>query len=374
MKRIYIIFLVLVIFSCAKSQKEESAEAQEVIDTAITVSKTQFDGENMSLVELTKYPFNDVIHVNGMTDVPPNNKASISTFAGGYVKRTPLLIGDKVRKGQPLVTLENTDYVEIQQEYLEVAEQLNYLKSEYNRQQTLFDEKITSEKNFLKAESTYKSTLAMYNGLQKKLRMMNINPQSVEQGNITSAITIYAPIEGSITKVNISNGTYVAPSDEIMEIVNTDHIHLELTAFEKDILKIKKGQQIRFKVPEASDSIYDAEVHLVGTSVDATDRTVKIHGHIEDESHLRFVTGMFIEAEIITASTEGFALPKDAVAEIDDAFFTLVLKEQTADGYVFDKVKLEVGKQTEDFVEVLNSDVLEDKKVLGKGTFMVLLE
>ena len=374
MKRIYIIFLVLVIFSCAKSQKEESAEAQEVIDTAITVSKTQFDGENMSLVELTKYPFNDVIHVNGMTDVPPNNKASISTFAGGYVKRTPLLIGDKVRKGQPLVTLENTDYVEIQQQYLEVAEQLNYLKSEYKRQQTLFDEKITSEKNFLKAESTYKSTLAMYNGLQKKLRMMNINPQSVEQGNITSAITIYAPIEGSITKVNISNGTYVAPSDKIMEIVNTDHIHLELTAFEKDILKIKKGQQIRFKVPEASDSIYDAEVHLVGTSVDATDRTVKIHGHIEDESHLRFVTGMFIEAEIITASTEGFALPKDAVAEIDDAFFTLVLKEQTADGYVFDKVKLEVGKQTEDFVEVLNSDVLEDKKVLGKGTFMVLLE
>lgn len=374
MKRIYIIFLVLVIFSCAKSQKEEPTEDQEVMNTAITVSKTQFDGENMSLVELTKYPFNDVIHVNGMTDVPPNNKASISTFAGGYVKRTPLLIGDKVRKGQPLVTLENTDYVEIQQEYLEVAEQLNYLKSEYNRQQTLFDEKITSEKNFLKAESTYKSTLAMYNGLQKKLRMMNINPQSVEQGNITSAITIYAPIEGSITKVNISNGTYVAPSDEIMEIVNTDHIHLELTAFEKDILKIKKGQQIRFKVPEASDSIYDAEVHLVGTSVDATDRTVKIHGHIEDESHLRFVTGMFIEAEIITASTEGFALPKDAVAEIDDAFFTLVLKEQTADGYVFDKVKLEVGKQTEDFVEVLNSDVLEDKKVLGKGTFMVLLE
>lgn len=374
MKRIYIIFLVLVIFSCAKSQKEESTEVQEVMDTAITVSKTQFDGENMSLVELTKHPFNDVIHVNGMTDVPPNNKASISTFAGGYVKHTPLLIGDKVKKGQPLVTLENTDYVEIQQQYLEVAEQLNYLKSEYNRQQTLFDEKITSEKNFLKAESTYKSTLAMYNGLQKKLRMMNINPQSVEQGNITSAIIIYAPIEGSVTKVNISNGTYVAPSDEIMEIVNTDHIHLELTAFEKDILKIKKGQQIRFKVPEASDSIYDAEVHLVGTSVDATDRTVKIHGHIEDESHLKFVTGMFIEADIITASTEGFALPKDAVAEIDDAFFALVLKEQTADGYMFDKVELEVGKQTEDFVEVLNGDVLADKKVLGKGTFMVLLE
>src|SRR5690606_22996412 len=121
-------------------------------------------------------------------DALPIYKSSVTSFIGGYVTKTPLLIGDKVNKGQLLVTLENPEYVEIQQNYLEVAEQLNYLKSEFTRQKTLYNENITSQKNFLKAESTYKSNLALYNGLRKKLQMMNLNPSSVEQGQISSTI------------------------------------------------------------------------------------------------------------------------------------------------------------------------------------------
>ncbi|HAB28612.1 MAG TPA: efflux transporter periplasmic adaptor subunit, partial [Xanthomarina gelatinilytica] len=86
----------------------------------------------------------------------------------------------------------------------------------------------------------------------------------------------------------VSNGSYVSPSDTIIEIVDTDHIHLELSVFEKDILKIKKGQDILFTIPEATDSIFKADVHLVGTTIDETNRRVKIHGHIE-EGQAQFV-------------------------------------------------------------------------------------
>ncbi len=83
----------------------------------------------MQLGTLTEQAFNEIVKTTGFIDVPPQNKASVSTFLGGYVKRTPLLVGDKIRKGQLVATLENTEYVELQQQYLEVAEQLNYLKS-----------------------------------------------------------------------------------------------------------------------------------------------------------------------------------------------------------------------------------------------------
>ena len=66
------------------------------------------------------------------------------------------MVGDKVTKGQALLTLQNTEFLDIQKEYLEVAEQINYLKSEYERQKTLYDEKISSQKNYLKAESDYR--------------------------------------------------------------------------------------------------------------------------------------------------------------------------------------------------------------------------
>lgn len=106
----------------------------------------------------------------------------------------------------------------------------------------MFEEKITSQTNYLKAESTYQSSLASYNGLRQKLQMMSINPKDVEQGQISSSINLYAPINGYVTKVNISNGSFVSSSSELLEIVNTDHIHLELNVFEKDILNIKKEQ------------------------------------------------------------------------------------------------------------------------------------
>ena len=374
MKRVYILIISLVFVACGKSEKEtQVAAANQVNDNSITLSKAQFDSEKMELGALTEQFFNETVMANGMIDVPPQNRASVSTFMGGYVKNTTLLVGDKVRKGQRLITLQNTEFIDIQQQYAEVTEQLNYLKSEFERQQILYTEKITSQKNFLRAESTYKSTLALHQGLRKKLEMMNISPGSVEKGNITSVINIYAPIKGSVTKVNFSNGAYISPSDEILEIVNTEHIHLELSVFEKDILKIKKEQSINFKIPEVSSDIFQAEVHLVGTSVNETDRTIKVHGHIDDDEQTNFVTGMFVEAEIIISSKKNLALPTDAVVEIEDNYYALVLNDQKEDTYTFIKVKLEVGKQSEEYIEVLNSNDFKDRKVLTKGAFMIVI-
>ena len=371
MKQLYIFFIFMLLVACGNEKNEEQSEQTLEATDNLVITKQQFDGEAMEFGTLKEHDFNTIIKVSGMIDVPTHNQSNVSTFVGGYVTKTPLLIGDEVKKGQFLVTLENTEFVEIQQQYLELAEQLNYLKSEFTRQQTLYDEKITSQKNFLKSESDYKSSLAHVNGLKKKLQMMNINPTSVENGTITSSINLYAPINGFVTKVNVSNGTYVSPADVIMEIIDTDHIHLELSVFEKDILKIKKGQKINFRIPEASDSIFQAEVHLVGTTIDATSRRVTVHGHIDDD-HTGFIVGMFAEAEIIVGSSKAMALPKTAVIHLEDEFFTLVLESEISNEYLLKKVKLDIGLQTEDVVEVLNADALNNKKIVVDGTYMLL--
>lgn len=362
----------MVLVACGnQEQKEEVITETKSHNEEITITKAQFDGEKMELGTLAEYSFNEVVKVNGMIDVPPQNKSSITAFIGGYITKTPLLIGDSVKKGQLLVTLENTAFVQLQQNYLEVAEQLNYLKSEFTRQKTLFNEKITSEKNYLRAESAYKSNLANYNGLRKKLQMLNLNPNSVEQGKISSTINIYAPINGYVTKVNVSNGTYISPSDVIMEIVDTHHIHLELSVFEKDIMKVEKDQKILFQIPEASDKTFDAEVHLVGTTIDAQTRRVKVHGHVNNEEE-NFIVGMFVDAEIIIASKKGLGLPKEAIIEVENELFVLILEEEHTNEFHFEKIKLDIGKQTEAHVEVLNTDAFKDKQILVKGTTMLL--
>lgn len=375
MKYLYIILSSLVFMACGNSEKKNENNSSEPLNpNEIVISQSQFINGKMQLGKLEQQSFNQNIKTTGMIDVPPQNKAIISSFMGGYITKTPLLIGDKVIKGQALVTLENPEFVELQQQYLEVSEQVHYLKSEYNRQKTLFDENITSQRNFLKAESTYKSRLAHYNGLRKKLVMLNINPSSVEKGTITSTINLNSPIDGYITKVNISNGAYISAADAIMEIVDTDHIHLELSVFEKDILNIETGQKILFKIPEASNKTFNAKVHLVGTTIDETTRTVNVHGHLEDESEAHFVVGMFVEADIITKTSKSLALPKDAIIEVEDNNFILVLKNKTGDMYYFEKVKIDIHFQNENSVFVKNTNNFIDKDILIKGGFMLLNE
>ncbi len=368
---LYLISIFTVLVSCNESKPTDKNE-KTALETAdlIEITKPQFETAKMELGNVSLQKFNETIQTNGMVDVPPANKAKVSAIMGGYIKTSPLLVGNKVKKGQLLLTIENPDFIEIQQNYLEVSQKLNYLKSEYNRQKTLFAEKISSQRNFLKTESDYKSALALHNGLTQKLRLMNINASNIKTGNITSIIPVYAPIKGSITLINASVGKFMNASDVLLEIINDEHKHLELVVFEKDVLKIKKGQNIQFKIPENSDKIYSAEVHLIGKSIDEITRTAKVHGHLKNENE-PFLVGMFVEAQILVNSVEKIALPTSALLEDNGNFYILVLKEENDITLNFEKVKVKIGLKSENWMEIIDENsTLQNRKVLTSGAFL----
>lgn len=379
-KNIITILLAVLLLSCGKSESrseviKESSDNQNVTGfntDNITITKAQFESEKMKLVSMQKKSFPTYIKTTGMIDVPPNSKAVISAFTGGYIKNSPLLIGNKVKKGQVLVTIENLDFVQLQQEYLEVTEQLTYLKTEYDRQKELFAEKISSKKSFLKAESEYKKTNAMYHGLRKKLQMLNINPASVEKGNLTSVSTIYSPIDGSITDVNVSTGAYVSPADKIMEIVNTDHIHLELKVFEKDVLKIKKEQKVIFRLPESTDEIFEGHIHLIGKSIDEN-RTIQVHAHIDHDIQHRFLVGMYVEADIVIEDNLSKSLPENAVVDVEDKNYVLLLKSKDNEHYTFTKKELSISNSYNGFTEI-KDDLFKNDDLFLLGGFNLINE
>ena len=371
-----VLFLSILLGGCNNKGTETTAPPTPKDDnfqSLITVSEEQFKNTTMQLDTISKQTFAQTVHSSGMIDVPPQSRAVISAFEGGYIKKSPLLIGDSVKKGQVLVTLENPEFISLQQHYLENAEQLTYLKSEYERQKTLFDEKITSEKKYLKAESDFKTAVARHNSLKKNLQLLNINPTQVELGNISSEVNIYSPINGNVTQLFTGIGSYVSPADKIMEIMNTEHIHLELKVFEKDLLKLKKEQEINFRIPEASEDSFKAEVHLVGTSIDPQFRTTMIHGHILDEENHNFTAGMFVEAEIITSATQEYALPDDAIIEMNGSNYALLLQKKENGNYLFESKKVSIGSTYKGYTTINNAEQFsKDSRFLTKGGFVLL--
>lgn len=369
--------MALVLLGCGDEKpamETNGGTESEVPQGQITINRAQFEQNAMQLGTLRTMPFPEVIQVNGMIDVPPQNRAVVNASMGGYIKNTPFLIGDIVKKGQVLLTLENPEFVSLQQSFLEVHEQLAYLKAEYERQQTMKAENITSQKSFLMAESAYKTAMATHSGLEKQLQMIHISPAQVIAGEITGVAQVLAPISGSITKVNITKGSYVSPATEIMEIIDNDHIHLELSVFEKDIMQVKKGQKISFRIPEASQERFRAEVHLVGTSIDAN-RTIKVHGHLEDKDEHHFLTGMFVEAAITTKTKEGLGLPTQALVSEGGDMYILVLQGTSDGGYTFQKKQVRVLSEYQGFTEIEPAEELgEGTQLLVKGAFDILGE
>ncbi len=370
-----LLLISAIVFSACSSNEngEQSSEEESTNSDLIVISKKQFNSANMKLGNITEVDFPTFIRSNGTIDVPPEGRATVSTFYAGYVKTISLLPGDKVVKGQMVLTLENPEYIEMQQEFLEAKSQLIYLKADYERQKTLNSEQISSQKNYMKSETEYKVTLTKFESLKKKLRMININPSKVSETNLTSVITLYAPISGHVTEVDASKGMLLSPAKEAIEIVNTEHVHLELNVFEKDIQKVKEGQMIRFRLPNNESETFDADVHLVGKKVSTDSRIVGIHGHLHNESSNTFLPGMYIEARIEIDSKKADVLPERAFVNIGNTYYVLVLDNSTGEEYRFKRTEVQVGGMQYGNIEILNSSGLTNAdQILTEGAFNMI--
>ena len=340
------------------------------------LSQTQFQSSEMKLGTLEKTTFHEVVKSTGMLDVPPEYRASVSAYFGGTVKNLSLIPGVWVKKGQVLFVLENPQYVQTQQEYLEAKGKLAYLKSDYDRQKYLVQDNVTSQKNYLKAESDYTVTRVQMESLAKKLSLMNIDPNTLNLENLQTTMAILSPISGYVNEVHISKGSFLNPSQEALTIVSTDHLHLELNVFEKDVANIRIGQAIKFRVQNNDRTEYSASVHLINKVIDEEKRSIGIHGHLEDERlSSRLNPGMYVEADIYTDSESKPSLPNDALVELDGKYYVLALLNQGNEGYTFERKEVQPGLSNNMYTEILNHQDFSDKtQFLTQGAFNLITE
>lgn len=358
-------------FSFQKNTEQQPLEKpKESNPNVFIIGSKQFDELNMQLGYAGMKTVDNTVTAAGYVEVPRDGKAEVSSYLGGYLKSTSLLPGDYVKKGQRLISLENLEFIQLQQDYLKSSDQLAYLKTVYDRKKTLAEEKITSQDSKQQAESEYNIALSNYEGLRKMLQLINIDPDRLSPNNISSSINLYAPIDGFITTVNAVEGMFVEPTDIIFEIINTSHLHIELEVYEKDILKIKVGQKVLIRIPGSQTESFDGEVLLVGKSIDSEDRTVSVHCHF-DNGDFRVMAGMYVEAEIIVATEDRYCLPVEAFVREDDEYFVFVVDHISDEEYAFEKIKTDVGLVNEDCIEIvgLSQKQLDGKQVLIKGAF-----
>ncbi len=371
LKSIAVLCSGLLLNSCGN---EEAVVAEEHHEDEQTVQLTaaQYKSADIQLGKVELRNLSNVIQCNGVLDVPPQNLVSISLPIGGNLKSTELLQGMKVSKGQVIAVFEHPDYVQLQQEYIQAKSALDFSENEYNRQAELNKEQVTSQKSFQKTKADYLSQKALVLGLEKKLEQLGISVAQMDKGNITNTIIITSPINGYVTKVNVNIGKYLNPNDVAFEIVDTEHLHAELTVYEKDITKIKTGQTIHFSLPNENGNERSAKVHLIGREI-SSDRTVRIHGHLDKED-IELLPGMYIKARIEVGENKTLSLPEKAIVQnAGKNYIFIKINSEHKDEFAFKMIEVEVGVSENGFTEVmLPKDVSLSADVVVNGAYDLL--
>lgn len=389
-KIIYIAAAFLMTLSACNSPKENAPEEHHDEENQVELSAGQFKSAGITFGKVEMKNLSSTIQVNGVLDAPPQNLVTVSALMGGFVKTTDLLQGMKIKKGQVVATIQNPDFIQIQQDYLDNVSKLKFAEQEYKRQEELVKDNVTAQKTFQQVSSEYQSLKAIQSGLLEKLSILGINPVSIEQGKITSIVSITSPISGYVTTVNVNIGKYVNPQDVICEIVNTDHLHVELTVFEKDLNKIQVGQKVRFYLVNEGGKERTATVYLVNKKIDE-DRSIKVHAHLEKEEP-DFVPGTYLKASIEVTNSQTTALPDDAIVSTAGKFYIFIKddghghehkeeKEKPEDGkvkheeeYTFKSVEVKKGVSQYGYTEVLLPEgfELDHAEVVYRGAYDLL--
>lgn len=369
--------LLICLASCQGGKKIENKEkeAEELPENIVELREDQIKLAKIELGAIENRSLSGMLKVSGTVSVAPQNLATVCMPMGGFIKSTNLMPGNVVRKGQVLALLENQEYVDIQQSYLETKNKLEYAEAEYKRHNELYKNDIYSQKNLQQVTSDYKNLKAQVKGLEQKLALIGIQPSQLKEDNISSSVALLAPIAGYIKAVNVSIGKFVNPSDILFEIVNSDKLFLELSLFEKDVDKVSIGQKIHFFVNNETEQ-HDAIIYQTGKSVNS-DRTYKVYASVPDACKNVF-PGMYVNAMIEASSNKVTALPSDAIVSFDDKDYIFVFernKEENGKPFTeYRMVQVHKGVSDNGYTEVLlpkEMDVKTTQFVL-KGAYNLL--
>ena len=234
---------------------------------------------------------------NGILFIPPQNHATVTLTMGGSIRSTSLLAGAYVKRGEVLATLENPEFIALQQSYLDSHAQNEYLRTEFLRQQTLSREEAASQKRFQQSKAEYLSMQSRMDAAAAQLALLGIDTTRLLNEGIIPVLEIKAPISGYAADVKMNVGRHFDVGEPLCEIVDKNGMMLRLTAYEKDLTHLTIGAPVEFHVNGLDQQTFHGTVAMIGQQVNNENRSIDVFVRIAEQNP-QFRPGMYALARI----------------------------------------------------------------------------
>lgn len=372
MSKKYIIIAItfLTLTSCNSNKKAEEKAEEIPNETTIELTDAQLKNSEIKTGKIEERNISSLLKVNGKIEVPPQNMVSVSVPMGGYLKSTKLLPGLHVSKGEVIATLEDQQYIQLQQDYLTAKAHFSSIEAEFNRQKELNQSKASSDKVFQNAQTEYISQKILIKSLEEKLKLIGINPVNLNENTISRSINMYSPIDGFVSTVKYNIGKYITPTEVLFELVNPSDIHLAITVFEKDLDKIAIGQKIIAYNNTRPDKKYNCEIILISKDI-STERAVTVHCHFEQYDKT-LIPGMYMNAEVEVSTNSAFVIHNDGLVRFEGKQYVFIQTEKNK----FQMQEVTTANNENGFTQITFADStdMRNKTFVTSGAYTLLMK
>lgn len=332
------------------------------------------------------------IAATGKVLVPEDRVANIGPVHEGRIVSLYAGQGSAVRKGQKLADLESADIDQAEADYLKAladyenatrtsAAEVKFAQANYDRTKMLYEKTITAGKNLQQAEhdlelakasaasSVAGARVAVANA-RRHLLILGLKDSAIDslasKSNLASVFSLNAPISGVVVERNATVGATVGSDASLFKIIDISSVWVDANVFEKDLGRVRRGQEVRVTVPAFPGVTFSGRVILISSVVNPDTRGVQVRTEVSNADG-RLKPDMFANVEIITdVRRAAISLPQSAV--LDDGGKKIVFV-QTDKGY--EKHIVTTGIENGDRIEILDGLSAGDHVVV-KGNYLLL--
>ena len=368
-----ITFVGFSFLSQSKAETSESENQEEEIDFQnIPLSEKQVKAVDLKMGEAQERVMDAMLHVNGSLVLRAQDMGNVSSLMGGIVKNVYVKEGQMVSRGQVVATIENTDVVTLQREYYTAYKESEMARLELDRQKTLASAGAGIKKTLQMSEKNYKVAQANLLGTGRQLQQMGISTKEVAKGKFTTIFPLRAPISGTVSDMQASLGSYADMQTPLMKIRNNHAVECDLNVFEKDIAKVKVGDQVLVSLTNQPGVNVSGRVYGMNQYLNKGTKSVAVHVKLDAKRGAKLFEGMYVSGQIATGVQLCMTLPDKAIVSADGKQYVFALNQQHSKGgtYSFSRHEVTTGVSNNGYTEVaLCKHLKKGQKIVTDNAF-----
>jgi cobalt-zinc-cadmium efflux system membrane fusion protein len=381
------LLITVVCAGCKRAAAPSSPSSPQATTATSEAASHAIETETVAL-----QPIAGVIPATGKVLVSENRVALIGPVHEGRLVRLYAGQGTRVKKGQKLADLESADIDQAEADYLKAladyenarrmsAAEVKLAQATYDRTKMLYEKTITAGKNLQAAEhdlevakalavSSVASTKAALTAARRHLLILGLTESAVDalvsKPDLAAVFSLTSPIEGIVVERNATIGATVGTDANLFKIIDISRVWIDANVFEKDLERVKLGQEVKVSVPAFPGATFSGRVILVSSVVDPETRSVKVRTEVPNPDG-RLKPDMFANVAIVTdLHRTAISILQSAV--LNDGGKTVVF---VAEGSGYKKRQVTAGIQSNDRVEIIDGLNAGDKVVV-KGNYLLL--